>query len=110
MKLKSASLPYAVWSFIFVVVPLGMVAYFAFIDQNGHFTLENVSSVGQYTPVLARSIWLAAIATIVCLIIAYPLSYLLSRMHAGRQKVFLMLVMLPMWMNFLLRTYAWMTL
>ena len=110
MKLKSASLPYAVWSFIFVVVPLGMVAYFAFIDQNGHFTLENVSSVGQYTPVLARSIWLAAIATIICLIIAYPLSYLLSRMHAGRQKVFLMLVMLPMWMNFLLRTYAWMTL
>ncbi|MBC8569431.1 ABC transporter permease [Zongyangia hominis] len=110
MKTKAASLPYAVWTFIFIVVPLAMVAYFAFIDEAGHFTLENVSSVGQYTPVLARSIWLAAIATVICLVIAYPLSYLLSRMHVGRQKVFLMLVMLPMWMNFLLRTYAWMTL
>lgn len=110
MKFKIASVPYALWTFIFIVVPLGMVAYFAFIDENGHFTWSNISSVGQYTPVLARSIWLAAIATIICLVIAYPLSYLLSRMHVGKQKMFLMLVMLPMWMNFLLRTYAWMTL
>ncbi|MEG0395424.1 MAG: ABC transporter permease, partial [Oscillospiraceae bacterium] len=56
------------------------------------------------------SIILAAIATVICLVIAYPLSFMLSRMRASKQKIMLMLVMLPMWMNFLLRTYAWMTL
>ncbi|MDD4772316.1 MAG: ABC transporter permease [Eubacteriales bacterium] len=74
------------------------------------FTLDNIFAVSDYLPVLFLSIWLALIATAICLIISYPLSYMISRMNFQRQNIMLMLVMLPMWMNFLLRTYAWMTL
>lgn len=95
---------------VFIVVPLLMVAYFAFTDQNGQFTLENVANAGQYTSIFVRSIWLAIIATVVCLVIAYPLAFLLSRMKKHHQGTMLMIVMLPMWMNFLLRTRAWVTL
>ncbi|MFQ8600083.1 MAG: hypothetical protein ACLSAP_05505 [Oscillospiraceae bacterium] len=66
--------------------------------------------MGQYSGVLIRSLWLALIATVVCLLIGYPLAYLISRAKPRNQRLMLMLVMLPMWMNFLLRTYAWMTL
>ena len=95
---------------IFTVVPLLLVAAFAITDSSGAYTLENISAVGEYTPVLMRSIWLAAIATVLCLVIAYPLAYILSRKTGSQQRTMLMLVMLPTWMNFLLRTYAWMTL
>lgn len=95
---------------VFIVVPLLMVAYFAFTDQEGNFTLENVANAGQYTSIFVRSIWLAIIATVVCLVIAYPLAFLLSRMKKHHQGTMLMIVMLPMWMNFLLRTRAWVTL
>lgn len=106
-----ASIPYLIWMAIFIVVPLGLVAFFAFTDDSGtQFTIDNISMVGEYAPVLMRSIWLAAIATIICLVIAYPLAFILSRMRGSTQRTMLMLVMLPMWMNFLLRTYAWMTL
>lgn len=74
------------------------------------FSLNNLFSVSNYLPVLFHSIWLALIATAICLVVAYPISYSISRMHYSRQQTMLMLVMLPMWMNFLLRTYAWMTL
>ncbi len=74
------------------------------------FTLQNILDVSKYTGVLMNSAWLALIATAICLVIAYPLAYMISRMLYSRQKLALMLVMLPMWMNFLLRTYAWMTL
>jgi spermidine/putrescine transport system permease protein len=74
------------------------------------FTLNNIFAVSRYLPVLFHSIWLALIATVICLAVAYPMSYFISRMHYSRQHIMLMLVMLPMWMNFLLRTYAWMTL
>lgn len=74
------------------------------------FTLDNIFAVSDYLPVLFLSIWLALIATAICLIISYPLSYMISRMNFQRQNIMLMFVMLPMWMNFLLRTYAWMTL
>lgn len=74
------------------------------------FTLDNIFMVSNYMPVLVKSLWLALIATAICLIIAYPLSYIVSRYRFSRQKIFIMLVILPMWMNFLLRTYAWMTL
>lgn len=74
------------------------------------FTLDNILEVSKYMPTLINSIWLAIIATAICLVIAYPLAYLISRFHFSRQKIMIMLVMLPMWMNFLLRTYAWMTL
>ncbi len=109
-KLRFFATPYLVWMVVFIVVPLLMVAYFAFTDQEGNFTLENVANAGQYTSIFVRSIWLAIIATVVCLVIAYPLAFLLSRMKKHHQGTMLMIVMLPMWMNFLLRTRAWVTL
>jgi len=110
MKLKAFSAPYLVWMVVFIVVPLLMVVYFAFTNDSGEFTIEYISDVGQYANIFMRSIWLAIIATIICLVVAYPLAYLLSRMSKHTQGTMLMIVMLPMWMNFLLRTYAWMTL
>ncbi len=109
-KLRFLAAPYLVWMVVFIVVPLLMVAYFAFTDKDGQFTLENVANAGQYTNIFVRSIWLAVIATVVCLIIAYPLAFMLSRMKKHHQGTMLMIVMLPMWMNFLLRTRAWVTL
>lgn len=109
-KNKAIASPYLVWMLAFIVVPLALVIYFAFTNKAGQFTLGNLLALGQYGTVFLRSILLAAIATVLCLLIAYPISFMLSRMRAGKQGVMLMLVMLPMWMNFLLRTYAWMSL
>jgi len=80
------------------------------VSEKTVFTMGNIMAVSDYMPVMLHSIWLALIATAICLVIAYPLAYLISRMHYSRQQIMVMLVMLPMWMNFLLRTYAWMTL
>ncbi|MDE6501910.1 MAG: ABC transporter permease [Ruminococcus sp.] len=110
MKLKYFSAPYLVWMVVFIVVPLLMIAYFAFTTDNGDFTIKYISDVGQYANIFVRSIWLSLIATAVCLVIAYPVAFILSRMEKHKQGTMLMIVMLPMWMNFLLRTYAWMTL
>jgi spermidine/putrescine transport system permease protein len=110
LKLKSVSLPYLVWMIIFIIVPTALVVIFAFTAKNGNFTLQNIQAVGQYSNVFLRSIWLGAIATIICLLLGYPLAYIISKTNVRRQSVLIMLVMLPMWMNFLLRTYAWMTL
>lgn len=110
MKLKYFSAPYLVWMVIFIVVPLVMIGYFAFTTDGGGFTIRNVSDVGQYANIFVRSIWLSLIATVICLVIAYPVAFILSRMDKHKQGTMLMIVMLPMWMNFLLRTYAWMTL
>ena len=107
---KFLSAPYTVWMTIFIVLPMLLVGYFAFTDKSGSFTLENILSVGQYSNVFLRSIWLGAVATVVSLGLGYPLAYIISKMNARRQNVMVMLVMLPMWMNFLLRTYAWMAL
>ena len=103
------SLPYLIWSLIFIIVPMGLVVVFAFTTESGQFTLDYVSQVGEYTSVLVRSVWLAAIATVICLLIGYPLAFIMSRMPGFQQRTMVMLIMLPMWMNFLLRTYAWMT-
>lgn len=110
MKKKLIASPYIVWMIVFIVVPIAMVAYFAFTDESGNFTLSYIADVAQYSNIFVRSIWLAAIATLICLIIAYPVAYILSTMKKRHQSTMLMIVMLPMWMNFLLRTYAWMTL
>lgn len=107
---KKLASPYLVWMVAFIAAPLCIVVYFAFTDKAGAFTLANIMGLGQYTTVFVRSIVLAVIATAVCLVLAFPLSYMLSRMRASKQSMMLMLVMLPMWMNFLLRTYAWMSL
>ena len=110
MKLKYFSAPYLVWMVVFILVPLAMIGYFAFTTDGGDFTIQNVSDVGQYANIFVRSIWLSLIATAICLVIAYPVAFILSRMDKHKQGTMLMIVMLPMWMNFLLRTYAWMTL
>lgn len=110
MKSKAGASPYIVWMVVFVAVPLAIVVYFAFTDKAGSFTLENIMGLGAYTTVFARGIVQAVIATVICLVIAFPIGYMLSRMAPAHQKMMQMLIMLPMWMNFLLRTYAWMTL
>lgn len=112
MKKKTvwAASPYLVWMTAFIAAPLAIVLYFAFTDKAGRFTLANITGLGAYTTVFARSIVLAAAATAICLVLAFPVSYLLSRLRPANQRMMQMLLMLPMWMNFLLRTLAWQTL
>ena len=103
--------PYLVWMVLFIVVPMAMVVWFAFTDNvTGAFTLENIVRIGDYSNVFVRSIWLGALATVVCLVLGYPLAYLIAKIDPKYQNAIVLLIMLPMWMNFLLRTYAWMTL
>ena len=107
---KKLAYPYFVWMTLFTVVPLIIVVYYAFTDANGAFTLDNLTSISGYGSVFARSLLLALIATVICLVIAFPVGYFLSRLRVNKQHIMLMLVMLPMWMNFLLRTIAWQSL
>lgn len=110
MKKSTPSFPYILWMSIFIVVPILLVIFFAFTDKSGNFTIENISKVGEYMPIFSKSIFLAIISTVICLFIAYPLAYLLTQVKPIHQKTLIVLIMLPMWMNFLLRTYAWLTL
>lgn len=103
------AIPYVFWMAAFVVVPLILVVVYAFTSETGGFTLENFSSISSYTMVFVRSLALSVIATVVCLIIGYPVAYVISKEGATFQRVAMMLIMLPMWINFLLRTYAWMS-
>ena len=105
-----AAVPYLVWTAIFILVPLGMVLWFGFTTPEGGFTLENFQGVVKYAGVFWKSIRLSMIATLICLVVGFPVGYLMSRMGEVGQRTMLMLMMLPMWMSFLLRTYAWMTL
>ena len=111
MKNKRAlfAVPYVGWMALFVVVPIVMVVIYAFSSAAGGLTLGNFSRMGGYTVVFTRSFQLALIATAVCLLIGYPVAYWISREGPGFQRVAMMLIMLPMWMNFLLRTYSWMS-
>ncbi len=109
-KKKLLFAPYMIWMLIFTVIPLALVIYFSFTDINGKFTFENIINMGDYTPVFLSSIKLALIATLICLLIAYPFAYIISKIKAKKQVILIMFIMLPMWINFLLRTYAWMTL
>lgn len=109
MKSKATAFPYLIWMALFIIAPLILVGYYAITTPEGAFTIDYISQVGEYTPVLVRSVWLAAIATLISLVIAYPLAFIISRRSRSTQRTMVMLVMLPMWMNFLLRTYAWMT-
>ena len=108
-RAKILAAPYIVWMSIFIIFPLGLVGYYAFTDKDGTFTLSNLADIGRYVSVFGRSIWLAMIATAICFVIAFPLAYMISRMTPAQQTLMIMLIMLPMWMNFLLRTYAWMS-
>ena len=104
---KKLAYPYFVWMTLFTVVPLLIVVYYAFTDGNGAFTMENLASISGYGSVFARSLLLALIATVICLVLAFPIGYFLSRLRVNKQHIMLMLVMLPMCMSFLLRTLAW---
>ena len=107
-KLSRFAVPYEVWMAIFVVAPIVIMVVYAFSSADGGFTLDNFVQMGGYTEVFLRSFKLAIIATVICLLIGYPVSYLMSREGASFQRTAMVLIMLPMWINFLLRTYSWM--
>ena len=118
---RAALLPYSFWSALFIVVPLIFVAYYAFTDNNFNFTTENITrfcttvsggegaQVHTYLLIFWRSLKLAVISTALCLLLGYPTAYIMARASEKTQKIMLTLIMIPMWMNFLIRTYAWMT-
>ena len=104
--------PYILWSALFIVIPLFLIVFFGFTKMEGGayvFSLENFKELMNplYFKVFWRSIRLAVISTILCLLIGYPTAYIISKSKASRQNTLLMLAIIPMWMNFLLRTYAW---
>ena len=118
--------PYAVWSALFIVVPLAFIAYYAFTDNQFAFTTENITrfftatsnivqddgtsvEVRTYLLIFMRSVKLAVISTVICLLMGYPIAYIMARAKERTQKTMVTLIMIPMWMNFLIRTYAWMT-
>ena len=107
-KLSLFAVPYVVWMALFVVAPIIMVVIYAFSTSVGGFTLGNFAKMGTYTVVFTRSFKLAIIATVICLLIGYPLAYIMSKEGPRFQRLAMVLIMLPMWMNFLLRTYSWM--
>jgi len=103
-------MPYSIWILIFVLVPMSLVFIFSFTSFSGGFTFENIVEAGKYSSVFLRSIILGAVSTLICLVLGYPAAYSISKLSVKRQNVFIMLLMIPMWTSFLLRTYAWMTL
>ena len=123
---RAALAPYSVWSFLFIVVPLAFIAYYAFTDNQFAFTTANVTrfftatsnivqddgtsvEVRTYLLIFMRSVKLAVISTVICLLMGYPIAYIMARAKERTQKTMVTLIMIPMWMNFLIRTYAWMT-
>lgn len=110
MKSRTAATPFALWMGIFTIVPLAIVVWFAFTDASGSFTWDNVIKIWQFSGTYVDSIWMGAVATVICLLLAYPVALSISRRSEHMQRTMVMIVMLPMWMNFLLRTYAWMSL
>ena len=111
MKRQWYATPYALWMLLFTIVPLLFVVYYAFSDGNGGFTTVNFLRILQpgYLPVLLTSLKLALYCTIICLLIGYPTAYFLASRDFSANKILVVLILLPMWMNFLLRTYAMMT-
>lgn len=100
--------PHILWSIIFIVVPLFVVVYYAFTNADGQFTIDNIVELKAYIPTFLLSMWYGLLSTVICLLIAYPFAYILSQFSANSQRIMMMLIMLPMWMNLLIRTYSWM--
>ncbi|HNW05299.1 MAG TPA: ABC transporter permease [Oscillospiraceae bacterium] len=109
LRSKYPAFPYLLFMVIFIAVPLCMVAYFAFTGADGSFTTANIVGVAAYSSVILRSLWMAFVATVISLLLGYPFAYFMAKRTTHVRRTMLMLIMLPMWMNFLLRTYAWMT-
>lgn len=110
LRAKLISSPYVVWSALFIVAPLIFVVYYSFTNPSGDFTIDNISALSKYAPTFLRSIWFGIVATVICLLIAFPLAYIISQKTEKVQRTLVMLVMMPMWMSFLIRTYSWMAL
>ena len=79
MKNKLVALPYIIWMFLFIIAPLIIVVFYAFSDGNGGFTLSNIVSLKEYLPTFLSSIWMGALAAIICLLIGYPTAYFISK-------------------------------
>ena len=103
------AIPQIIWMGLFVVAPIILIFVYAFSNTLGEFTFSNFEAMYIFIPVFARSFLLAFIATVICIIVGYPVAYILAKEGLRLQRIMLMLIMLPMWMNFLLRTYAWMS-
>ncbi|MBQ6065535.1 MAG: ABC transporter permease [Clostridia bacterium] len=101
-------IPFSGWMVVFVLIPIALVVYYAFTGVDG-FTLTNLKWIWVYRDTLWLSVWLSVIATVICLLLAYPVAYMISRAGEKMQRNATLFIMLPMWMNFLVRTYAWMT-
>jgi spermidine/putrescine transport system permease protein len=110
MYKKYSTFPFVFWSAFFIVLPLFLIVFYSLTAKGTiNFTLENFSTflTPKFMTVLARSLVLSIKATAICIILGYPMAYIISRMEEKKQKIAVMLFVLPMWMNFLLRTYAW---
>ena len=108
-KLSWFAVPYVVWMALMVVIPILIMVVYSFTTAEFQGTLENFSEMGSYAGVFLRSFRLAIVATLICLLIGYPVSYWMAQEGPGFQRTAMALIMLPMWMNFLLRTYSWMS-
>ena len=104
--------PYILWSIAFIIIPLIMVFYYGLTDKDGAFTLENITAIAtpEHIKALSIALLLSLISTIICLLLAYPLAMILSNMKGNQERLIVLIFILPMWMNFLLRTLAWQTL
>ncbi len=118
MRMKRASYPYIVWMMIFIFVPLILVGYFAFTRGDSRnfetfrFSLENFKEFFQpvYMKVLGRSIGISLISTVLCFVLGFPMAYIIANQQKVKTRnTMILLFVIPMWMNFLLRTYAWLT-
>ena len=109
---KAVAAPHVMWAILFIIAPLLFVVYYAFTDKDGNFTFDNITELAQasYLEIFLRSLCFAFLATVICLIIAYPIAYFMTKASPKTQKILIMLVMLPQWLNFLIRTYSWMAL
>ena len=106
---KMLDKPYLLWSVLFIIVPLVMVVFYAFTDKTGAFTFSNMAQIKNYFPTILLSVLYGLSATVICVLIGYPFAYALSKHSVNTQRTMVLLVMLPMWMNFLIRTYSLMT-
>ena len=107
---RVAAVPHVVWAAIFIVAPLLFVLYFAFTDAQGNFSFSNIELLSSYSHIFLVSICFALVATAICLLIGYPLAFFMSRAKPSTQKILMVLLMLPMWISLLIRTYSLMTL
>ena len=103
---SAAAAPHVVWSILFIICPLIIVLFYAFTDEEGAFSLSNIASLGEYAEIFGLSLELSVIATFICFLVGYPLAYIIARSDPKHQKLYVMLLMLPMWTNLLIRTYS----